>query len=146
MPTTFQEQLAAAERARHARLRRLWQMPPEQRVAAMRRGELTLEQLAAWSARHPEQVPMLNGEFEWIAIRTPEVCLRMTVRNPVAPRTPTRVRAISPAAELDAYLRTIAGRSPGTRLLEIRFALRHRDMGRVFVAAHSAPGAACARA
>ena len=68
------EQLAAAERARHARLRRLWQMAPEQRVAAMRRGELTVEQLAAWSARHPEQVPMLNGEFEWIAIRMPEVC------------------------------------------------------------------------
>jgi hypothetical protein len=49
-------------------------MSPEQRVAAMRRGELTVEQLAAWSARHPEQVPMLNGEFEWIAIRTPEAC------------------------------------------------------------------------
>jgi len=73
-PTTFHAQLAAAERARHARLRRLWQMPPEQRVAAMRRGELTVEQLAAWSARHPEQVPMLNGEFEWIATRTPEAC------------------------------------------------------------------------
>ena len=66
----------------------------------------------------------------------------MTIRNPAAPRSPTSVRAISPAAELDAYLRTIAGRSPGTRLLEIRFALRHRDMGRVFLAAHSAPGAA----
>jgi hypothetical protein len=74
VPTTFYEQLAAAERARHARLRRLWQMAPEQRVAAMRRGELTLEQLGAWTARHPEQVPMLNGEFEWIAIRMPEVC------------------------------------------------------------------------
>ena len=72
--TTFSEQLVAAERARHARLRRVWQMSPEQRVAAMRRGELTVEQLAAWSARHPEQVPMLNGEFEWIAIRTPEAC------------------------------------------------------------------------
>jgi hypothetical protein len=74
VPTTFYEQLTAAERARHARLRRLWQMTAEQRIAAMRRGELTLEQLAAWSARHPEQVPMLNGEFEWIAMRTPEVC------------------------------------------------------------------------
>jgi hypothetical protein len=74
VPATLHEQLAAAERSRHARLRWLWQMPPQQRVAAMRRGELTLEQLAAWSARHPEQVPMLNGEFEWIAIRTPEVC------------------------------------------------------------------------
>jgi hypothetical protein len=74
VPTTFHEQLAAAERARHARLRRLWQMPPEQRAAAMRRGELTLEQRAAWSARYPEQMPMLNGEFEWIAIKTPEAC------------------------------------------------------------------------
>jgi hypothetical protein len=74
VPTTFHEQLAGAERARHARLRRLVADAPEQRVAAMRRGELTLEQLAAWSAQHPEQVPMLNGEFEWIAIRMPEAC------------------------------------------------------------------------
>ena len=38
----------------------------------MRRGELTLEQLAAWSARHPDQVPKLHDEFEWIAIKTSE--------------------------------------------------------------------------
>jgi hypothetical protein len=74
VPTTFNEQLAAAERSRHARLRRLWQMTAEQRVAAMRRGELTREELAAWSGQHPEQMPMLNGEFEWIAISTPEAC------------------------------------------------------------------------
>ncbi|MFZ1996728.1 MAG: hypothetical protein WAU75_21620 [Solirubrobacteraceae bacterium] len=74
MPTTFNEQIAAADGSRHARLRRLWQMTVEQRVAAMRRGELTREELATWSGRHPEQVPMLNGEFEWIAIKTPEVC------------------------------------------------------------------------
>jgi hypothetical protein len=35
----------------------------------------------------------------------------------------------------------LAGPAPGAGLLEIRFALRHREMGRVFVAAHSAPGA-----
>ena len=35
----------------------------------------------------------------------------------------------------------LAGPAPGARLLEIRFALRHRDMGRLFIAAHSAPGA-----
>ncbi|MGH2856932.1 MAG: hypothetical protein ACRDMJ_05545, partial [Solirubrobacteraceae bacterium] len=52
---------------------------------------------------------------------------------------PTRLR--SPAAQLDAYLRLIAGPNPGARLLEIRFALRHRGMGRVFIAAHSATGA-----
>jgi hypothetical protein len=73
-PETFAEGLTRAERARQGRLRSLWQMTPQQRVAAMRRGELTLEQLAAWSARHPEQVPILNGEFEWIAAHTPEAC------------------------------------------------------------------------
>jgi hypothetical protein len=60
--------------ARDARLRALWQMTPAQRVAAMRRGELTLEQCSAWAARHPEQVPLLNGEFEYIARLTPEAC------------------------------------------------------------------------
>jgi hypothetical protein len=72
--TTYTEHLARLERARQGRLRSLWQMTVEQRIAAMRRGELTLEQLAAWSARHPDQIPMLHGEFEWIAIRMPEVC------------------------------------------------------------------------
>ncbi|HEY5285470.1 MAG TPA: hypothetical protein VIJ50_00010 [Solirubrobacteraceae bacterium] len=60
--------------ARDARLRALWQMTPAQRVAAMRRGELTLEQCSAWAARHPTQVPLLNGEFEHLAVFTPEVC------------------------------------------------------------------------
>jgi len=39
----------------------------------MRRGELSLQQCAAWAARHPEQVPLLNGEFEYLAAFTPEV-------------------------------------------------------------------------
>ena len=59
--------------ARDARLRTLWRMTPAQRVAAMRRGELTLEQCSAWAARHPEQVPLVNGEFEYLAALTPEV-------------------------------------------------------------------------
>jgi hypothetical protein len=73
-PGTFAAQLEADRRARDAHLRRIWQMTAEQRIAAMHRGELTLRQLAAWSAKHPEQVPTLNGEFDWIAINTPEVC------------------------------------------------------------------------
>jgi hypothetical protein len=48
-------------------------MTPEQRVAAMRRGDLTYEQLAAWSARHREQVPTVHGEFEWIVAKLAEV-------------------------------------------------------------------------
>lgn len=71
-PPTFFEQLDRAERARSARLRSLWQLSVPERIAAMRRGELTYEQLAAWSARHPEQVPMVHGEFEWIIAKTPE--------------------------------------------------------------------------
>jgi hypothetical protein len=50
--------------------------------------------------------------------------------------------AQSLASDIDAYLRVVAGPNPGARWLEIRFVPRHRDMGRVFLAAHSAPCAA----
>jgi hypothetical protein len=40
----------------------------------MRRGELTLEQCSAWAARYPGEVPLLDGEFEYLAAHTPEVC------------------------------------------------------------------------
>lgn len=60
--------------ARGARMRVLSQMTAAQRVAAMRRGELTLQQCAAWAARHPEQIPLLNGEFEYLTRLTPEAC------------------------------------------------------------------------
>jgi hypothetical protein len=61
-------------RARDVRLRALWEMTPAQRVAAMRRGELTLEQCSAWAARYPDEVPLPGGEFEYIAHLTPEAC------------------------------------------------------------------------
>jgi len=69
---TFAQAIERVRRERAARLRSLWQLTTSERVAAMRRGELTLEQLAAWSARHPDQVPRVNGEFEWITAHTPE--------------------------------------------------------------------------
>jgi hypothetical protein len=55
-------------------LQPLWRMTVPERIAAMRRGELTYKQSSAWAARHPEQVPLLNGEFEFIAACTPEAC------------------------------------------------------------------------
>ena len=73
-PETWWESLQRVERARAGRLRSLWQMSAAERVAAMRRGELTYEQLAAWSARYPDQIPRVDGEFEWIAAKLPEVC------------------------------------------------------------------------
>jgi hypothetical protein len=67
------EQIVTERRARRARLRALWQLTPSERVAAMRRGELTLEQCAAWAAHYPEQMPLINGEFEYLTAFTPEV-------------------------------------------------------------------------
>ena len=55
--------------------------------------------------------------------------------------TTTQPKTATDAQALDRYLRMLAGPAPGARLLEIRFALRYRDMGRLFIAAHSAPGA-----
>jgi hypothetical protein len=51
----------------------LWRMTAAERVAAMYRGDLTLFQCMAWAARYPDEVPTLNGEWWFIAIRTPEV-------------------------------------------------------------------------
>lgn len=50
-----------------------WRMRPAERVAAMRRGELTLFECLRWASQAPQEVPMLNGEFEFIAVRMPEV-------------------------------------------------------------------------
>jgi hypothetical protein len=64
---------AAPERERlEEQLRQLWAMSPSERVAAMRRGELNMRQCCAWAGRHANQVPLLNGEFEFIAAYTPE--------------------------------------------------------------------------
>jgi hypothetical protein len=71
---TWWESFQRAERALADRLAPLWQMTPAQRVAAMRSGELTYEQLLAWTRRHPDQVPTVHGEYEWIVAKLPEVC------------------------------------------------------------------------
>lgn len=47
-------------------LRTLWAMTTAQRIAAMRRGELTLKQCFGWAARHPEQIPTVDGTFEFL--------------------------------------------------------------------------------
>lgn len=61
----------AESRERREALRRLGR---DGRLAAYRRGELCLDSCCLWAARYPHEVPLLNGEFEFIAITTPEVC------------------------------------------------------------------------
>ena len=52
--------------------RALWAMTRAERIAATWRGELTTRQLCQWSSRAQHEVPLLGGEFAWIAMRTPE--------------------------------------------------------------------------
>jgi hypothetical protein len=67
--------LKRALRARNEKAERhahLWRMTADERVAAMWRGELTLGECLAWSARRPREVPRIGGEFAYIVMRTPE--------------------------------------------------------------------------
>ncbi|HEX8086567.1 MAG TPA: hypothetical protein VF529_19930 [Solirubrobacteraceae bacterium] len=52
--------------------RQLWAMTRAERVSAMRAGRLSLQQCCDWAARRPHEVPLVNGEFEFIARTTPE--------------------------------------------------------------------------
>ena len=52
--------------------RALWAMTRDERIAAMWRGELTTRQLRQWSSRAQHEIPLLGGEFAWIAMRTPD--------------------------------------------------------------------------
>jgi hypothetical protein len=52
--------------------RQVWAMTPAQRVTAMRAGRLSSFQCSVWAARCPHEVPILNGEFEFIAVCMPE--------------------------------------------------------------------------
>jgi hypothetical protein len=43
------------------------EMTPERRRAAFDRGELRRGETLAWASRHPDEVPLVNDEFPWIA-------------------------------------------------------------------------------
>jgi hypothetical protein len=73
-PDTLTELLVRLGAERQARLQALWRMTPTERIAAMRRGDLSMEQCCAWAARYPRQVPLINGEWEFIATYMPEAC------------------------------------------------------------------------
>ena len=46
---------------------RIDEMTTESRRLAFERGELRRGEALAWAARHPEEVPLINDEFPWIA-------------------------------------------------------------------------------
>ena len=60
---------ASAQQRREA----FWRLSPAERIALMRAGELTLKECCQWAARAPREVPIVNGEFAFIAAFTPEV-------------------------------------------------------------------------
>lgn len=47
-------------------------MTAKDRVRLMRAGRLTLNQCCAWAARTPHEIPVVNGEYEFITMFTPE--------------------------------------------------------------------------
>lgn len=65
--------LAASLTVDPDRLAAMWQMSPQQRSAAARRGELRLGEMCRWAARHPREVDIVNGEFFFLAALEPEL-------------------------------------------------------------------------
>jgi hypothetical protein len=78
MAEQMMRELAAYKASRAEGSRALWRMSPAQRVAAMRNSELSLNQLYEWAKRAPHEVPLINGEFAFIAATTPEVADRQS--------------------------------------------------------------------
>ena len=62
-------------------------MSSDERLAAMCAGRWTYAQCCHWAARWPEEVPLINGEFAFIAAFEAEAAecqLQVTVSEPVA--------------------------------------------------------------
>jgi hypothetical protein len=45
----------------------LHQMSPEERLA-YRAGAFTRRERTIWAGNYPQEVPLVNGEYEWIAL------------------------------------------------------------------------------
>jgi hypothetical protein len=73
MREDLMESLIRQRASRKARSQALWKMSTQERVSAMRRGELTWGQLFEWARGARHEVPLIDGEFVFIAACTPEV-------------------------------------------------------------------------
>lgn len=67
------DQLEAEKATREEASKALWRMSKREREEAMYKGELSGAQLYEWCKRAPEEVPLINNEFAFIATNTPEV-------------------------------------------------------------------------
>jgi hypothetical protein len=69
-PTAAPPDPAASSRqdGRTAFLADLARMTPKQRLAAARCGTFNRAQRALWASIYPDDVPLVNGELEWIAL------------------------------------------------------------------------------
>jgi hypothetical protein len=65
--------IALTKSERVAALRR---MSPDERLGAYRAGAFSLDTCCLWACLFEREVPRLNGEYEFIARSTPEVCDR----------------------------------------------------------------------
>ena len=48
------------------RLAEFWKLTTAERVAMAQQGRLTLGEMLRWAARHPDEVPLVDGEFFFI--------------------------------------------------------------------------------
>jgi len=112
MTTTPFEELFPAlpriDREWEARKQRLMALTANQRIAAMRAGELSYRELCHWSAVAPDEVPRLltgdgdllgGGEFEWIAAFLPEIAEAPPAPTPAPADAAARKRGQRPRAQ-----------------------------------------------
>jgi hypothetical protein len=70
---TMMQNLAAHHESRRTLRGSLQAMSPAERQAAMWSGQLTNAQLWEWARWRPHEIPLLNGEWAFIALLIPEV-------------------------------------------------------------------------
>ena len=82
MPEAKITSAAELARQRHAaqsnaeRIAALRRMSPDERLGAYRAGAFSLDTCCIWASLFGREVPLRNGEYEFIARSMPEVCER----------------------------------------------------------------------
>jgi hypothetical protein len=66
-PERFEAPFDAPESLDLGFLEILAQMTSAERISASRHGGFTRRERSIWAARYSDEVPLVNGEFEWIA-------------------------------------------------------------------------------